>query len=227
MEQNARVTSFAPSRPRAVEHDAVRVLMVLHVFGRPATGMPGVCRVLPAEYHVHKVDFYLRNPDYLAEALMDAAGEADGEERKVLLADVRDILRAKEPDLLRIPMRRLFRGAYESLNEVEAFLTARGLIKRRSQRRKEPTEQRKYIRTQYLLTDEGCALVDELLKWPEARWYHDRCERIAARLGTSISEYKAQQYRQSEYADTPLQAQIPPITDRVVARARDEFGLDV
>jgi hypothetical protein len=201
------------------------MLMILHVFGTTIGTAPGICRMLPAEYHVHKVDFYLRNPDYLAEALMDRAAEVSGAERDGLLADVGAILAAKEPDLFRIPMRRLFRGAYESLNEVEAFLTARGLILRRSERRKEPDGQRRYIRTRYLLTETGCALVDELLGYEEARWYHDRCALIAERLGTKVAEFKAQQYRQAEYADTPLQALIPPITARVVARARDEFGI--
>lgn len=214
--------------PRAVEHDAVRVLMILHVFGGPARLLPGICRVLPAEYHVHKVDFYLRNPDYLAEALMDeAAEETDRAMRQQLVDDVRGILESREPDLYRIPMKRLFRGAYEPLNEVEAFLTSRGLVLRRSQRRKDPVAERKYIRTRYLLTETGCALIDELLQHEEARWYHHRCTLIAARLGTQVARYKEQQYRQAEYAETPLQEVIPPITDRVVARARNEFGISI
>lgn len=201
--------------------------MILHTFGTAGGAPDGICRVLPAEYHVHKVDFYLRNPDYLAEALMDRAAEEKDDLRATLLDDVRTILTAREPDLFRIPMKRLFHGAYESLNEVEAFLTARGLVQRRPQRRREPDAERKYIRTRYFLTDAGCALVEQLLSYQEARWYHDRCTLIRARLGTKVSEYKAHQYRQAEYAGTQYQEQIPPITERVRKRARDDFGLDV
>lgn len=221
------MTTQYQAPPRAVEHDAVRVLMILYTFGTTAGAPEGICRILPAEYHVHKVDFYLRNPDYFAEALMDRVAAEEGGLRATLLGDVRTILTAREPDLFRIPMKRLFRGAYERLNEVEAFLTARGFVQRRSQRRREPDADRKYLRTRYFLTDAGCALVEQLLEYPEARWYHDRCMLVGARLGTKVSEYRAQQYRQAEYAGTQLQELIPPITARVLARARDEFGLDV
>src|SRR5207244_4150345 len=90
------------SRPRAVEHDSVRILMILHVFGSHET-KDDRCRGMQAESHLQKIDFYLRNPDYLAEVLMTRASE-NKSDRPALLKAVQEILTSREPDLRRIPM---------------------------------------------------------------------------------------------------------------------------
>jgi len=203
---------------RRPEHDAVRVLLILHVFGRPAEESE-ICRLLEAEYHIQKTDFYLRNPDYLAWALLDRLEDGKGDPGTLCAAAMR-ILNAQEPELRRIPMFRLFRGAYEPLGDVEVLLVSRGLLRRRSHKAKNPTQMRRYVRTTYALTEKGCALVASLLaEHEDARWYHQRCELIRDLLGTNIPDFKRQQYSVQEYATTPLNELIPSIAGKVRQRA--------
>lgn len=212
-------------KPRAIEHDAIRILAILHVFGVQPRKDSEVCREMGAEYHIQKVDFFLRSPDFLAEALMDRAAKAKGNGRDPYIDAVRMILSTQEPDLRRIPMQKLFHGAYENLTNVEQYLTARGLIRRRPQPLRAPTEKRRTVRTRYQLTNAGCELVKQMLAYPAARWYYDRCALMLELLGRAVPEFKRQQYQQEEYVSTPLQGFIPSIADRVRDRARTEFGI--
>ena len=120
------MTRVEPSR----EQTAVRLLFILDRLGEPCgpeTGAPpSALRVIQAERKLAKLDFLVRNPDYLADQILGAC-EA-GRLPKERLLDARAVLSEREPDLHTYRMLRNKHGAYEPLNNALAVLRHPGLI---------------------------------------------------------------------------------------------------
>src|ERR1035438_3214607 len=113
----------------SLEQDAVRLLMLLHVAAdssmvEPSPENAEAC--VAGEMRLQAMDFWLRNPDYLAWALLDAAeqgGDAAlaGEAARILSAE-------EEPDLRTVPMLRWRHGEWERLDDRLSLLAAYGLV---------------------------------------------------------------------------------------------------
>lgn len=171
-----------------------------------------VVATLRAQSRLQALDFWMRNPDYLANELLNEF-EATGDPNSIKLAQ--QILDSREPDLRRLPMVRFLFGAFEPLDNALSILRAAEFI--RIKRQGTPGNIQEHI---YLLTTKGRDAMKALSAMAEElAWYRDRATvvaRVAADTGGKA--LKDRQYLQAEYADTELKHVIAPITERVRIR---------
>lgn len=194
---------------------AIRLLACIQAAGDVQNasrwGSDVVC-VLHSQSRLQALDFWMRNPDYLANELLtefETSGERD------LLTIAQRIFDDREPDLRRLPMVRYLFGAFEPLDNALAILRAADLI--RIKRDGVPGKIREHL---YLLTIAGeDALGRIAAAAPELGWYRDRACIVARVAGAQGGKaLKDRQYLQAEYAGTELSHVIQPVTDRVLAR---------
>ena len=191
------------------------VFLLRHVGLAPGMGAPsGAVTEMRSEQRLHAADFWMRNPDYLADALIEdhqADIRADG-------ADIaRDILSSREPEIRRLPMTKWRWGAYEDLDDVLAPLILHGLVAHKATVR----DDHSVAEHTFWLMPEGVEFSDALLAAePEVfGWYRDRAILISSVAGTTPgTSLKDRQYRRVEYASTPGMALIPSIAEDVRER---------
>lgn len=193
--------------PTVMQH-AIRLLVLLDGCGDPvAQGDPEGCvAVIRAELRLQALDFWLRNPDYLAGELLSMleVGDLPADE---YLPVIEDLLESPEPDLHWYPMPRWHHGAYEAIDDAFSVLSAYGLAQ---VRRKGGI--RKTARSQFFLTDAGRTAVDDLRSEEVLSWYTDEVKLVALVAGSDVgSKLKQRQYQQAEYARTKLGTNIAPI----------------
>lgn len=196
---------------------AARLLVLLNVLGVPVDDdcdVPQAVKVVASLTRLEKLDFWMRNPDYLADELMTEL--EDG-----LLTD--EIVRAEIPRLLgaqasnhHYPMMRYKFGAYEPVDNALAKLRSHALI---MHRRGADAGQR--ARRDYFLLDRGEVVFNDMKATvPAVAWWHKQADVIAylrdAYVGAAA---KQRQYEQPEYRDAPLGSDIPAIFDRARERA--------
>jgi hypothetical protein len=206
-----------PSLPieSSPEQDAVRLLLLLRVAGDATMAEPspdGAVTCIAGEMRVQAMDFWLRNPDYLAWALLD---EAEQHARPELIDEAARILSAaEEPDLRTVPMLRWRHGAWEPLDDRLSLLAAYGLAA--DIRRGEQLAGRRDL---YLL-EAGRDAADALLvDVPQLRWYEDRAQLVAIVAGDAGGdELKARQKAVWEYRDTRWHDPIAGIRPKVLQR---------
>lgn len=193
-----------------------RVVFLLRYCGTKPTGSAPADAVteMRSGQRLQAVDFWMRNPDYLADTLIDdeeAGVRADG------VALAKQILADREPQLRRLPMTKWRFGAWEELSDVLAPLLLGRLVVHQPIVRADRT----VAEHDYWLMPEGRDFTETLLTAePETfGWYRDRAELIASVAKTTGgSALKARQYKRIEYASTAGMALIPPITEAVQAR---------
>jgi hypothetical protein len=191
---------------------AIRLLVLLAECGETAAdGDPaGTVKVVRSELRLQAMDFWLRNPDYLADELVTMV-----ETSKIagsFLDVARTLLYDPEPDLHWYPMPRWFFGAYEQLDDAFALLETYGLatLKRSGQPGK------KSLRNQFSLTQAGADAVAEIASDPVLGWYIRQAELVAVVAGDDAGQrLKDRQYEQATYAGTDLGLDIAPIAPRV------------
>lgn len=191
---------------------AVRLLACIDAGSVPVTEElwgPDVVAIMRSQSRLQAFDFWMRNPDYLANELLN---EFEKTKDEALIQLVQQIFDSREPDLRRLPMIRYHFGAFEPLDNPLAILRASDLI--RVQREGVPGQVREHL---YLLTHRGRASMNELAAAaPEIAWYKDRAAVVAALAGeVGGKALKDRQYLQQEYASTELKHLIAPVTDRV------------
>jgi hypothetical protein len=156
----------------------------------------------------------MRNPDYLADELLD---EYEAGRRSDAIPLVRSILEDQEPDLRRLPMARHLFGAYEPLDDALALLSTPALISIRVHR----FANDKVGLWEYFLSLKGEEAAAELVaQAPHVfGWYDDRAQLVASLAGgTGGSGLKRRQYLKQTYKDTPVRQRISSIADRVQQR---------
>lgn len=198
--------------------DAVRLLLLIDGASEPLPDPspegppPNAIAVFRTQVQLQKMDFWLRNPDYLAELLLDKY-DASGD--IALLEEARRILGSDEPEVRRYPMLRYRFGAYEPLDDALAVLAAAGLVVRRREGTLEHTTQHNYY-----LTDAGRSVARGIVtEVPELRWYVDRVAlllRVTEGIGPSA--LRDMQYEQPEYAGAAWRTRIGSIAPRVRER---------
>ncbi|MEG8025945.1 hypothetical protein QP162_19215 [Sphingomonas aurantiaca] len=207
------VTEIAVASERQT---AIRLLACIQAGGDTQNvfqyGSDVIC-VLRAQSRLQALEFWMRNPDYLANELLtefEASGERD------LLKIAQRIFDDREPDLRRLPMVRYLFGAFEPLDNALAILRAADLVRIK----RDGIPGGKVREHLYLLTVAGRDAIDRLASMaPELTWYRDRAAIVARVAGTQGGKaLKDRQYLQAEYAGTELSHVIQPVTDRVLAR---------
>lgn len=200
---------------RTTYRDALRLLFIIDAAGTPFTdpGQPSVVAILRSESRLLALDFWVRNPDYLAGELIDLH-EKTGQQDWLNAAAA--IFQAEEPDLRRVPMIRYFFGAYERLDDALAILRSRDLIRITGRK----TQNNKVLETDFLLTLHGretCQLA--IQQAPLLTWYAERAALVAHVAGSrGGAALKALQYQRASYAETALGGVIPSITVEVQAQ---------
>lgn len=196
-------------RPQAsVLQHAVRILVILDSCGEPVKqGDPEGCvAVIRAELRLQALDFWLRNPDYLAGELLTKVEGGELPEAEYLPV-VKDQLDSPEPDLHWYPMPRWHHGAYEAIDDAFSVLSAYGLALVRRM-----GDVKKTARSQFFLTEAGRAAVAGLSAEPVLSWYVGQVKLVALVAGgDNGSALKKRQYQQAEYARTKLGLDIAPI----------------
>src|SRR6266508_154646 len=124
---------------RFVEVDPARLLLILVRFARPPDATVEALKCWPIheivsyftpEYYLQKLDFLLRYPGYFVYELTELyrLGRVDVADRDEITSLIRSILLNNEPELLTTQFRKFWRGAYERLDDVEAWWYGRRLI---------------------------------------------------------------------------------------------------
>lgn len=201
----------------AHRRDAVRLLFILDRAGKATSrGAPTRCvKVIDAEMRIQAIDFWLRNPDYLAHELLDQY-EAGRKRDTSLLEAAIAVMAGDEPDLRRMSMLRYLFGAYEALDDAMATLSLHGLaiLKRRYKASGSAIAQ-----SSFFLTEEGAAKAAQLATVSPLSWYADRAALVAQVAGDRLgSALKKRQYEIAEYHSARHGRLIQPIKDQVAAR---------
>ncbi|MCF6476312.1 hypothetical protein FAF44_49430 [Nonomuraea sp. MG754425] len=200
--------------------DAIRLLLLIAAVADPI-GTPvepdvpaNAVAVMHAESRLQKLDFWLRNPDYLADELLNDY-ERSGE--TILLDLAGQILDSDEPEVCAIPMLRYLFGAFEYLDRALSVLAAPRLVVVRQRR-----SQIRVIQDSYYLTSKGRQIADQATaQFPELAWYTERAllvRALAEATGHTALALRKRQYLQRDYAQTPLGEIIPSIADRTRKR---------
>ncbi|WP_329310250.1 hypothetical protein [Streptomyces sp. NBC_01262] len=131
------------------------------------------------QVRLQKLDFWLRNPDYLADELLTEY-EKSGEVPLLRLAGT--ILDSEEPEVRRDRMLRHHFGAYEPLGDALAVLRSAGLVARRRHGTVNRVRQHDYF-----LLEPGRTVAREVIREaPDFHYYVDRARLVLAladRLG--------------------------------------------
>jgi hypothetical protein len=222
------------TRPQGwVEVDAARLLLILARFGRRRDALTRRLPCLPAEpfvlhfaseYYLQKLDFLLRYPAYFVYELTELhyAGDDAAADAVEVKATIRRILADEEPELQTIPFRKFWRGAYERLDNVEAWWLARRLVYTKFEQRGQAAPWKHYF-----LTEQGVAVAGQLRdKLHHAAWYADRIGEIHRYMGhLSASDIKARQYRHDRYRQAQISELIPDLTvGEIRQNFEDVFG---
>jgi hypothetical protein len=207
---------------RLVEVDAARLLLVVDRFAavpddatRHLRCWPArpVARFLTPEYYLQKLDFLVRYPAYLAYELIELhrLRVPSATNAAAVQEEVRRVLEDREPELLTDPFVRFWRGAYESLDRVEAWWYARNLVLTGHERRglEGSVQRQKY----FFLTPQGEEVARMLVSdVPHAAWYAERITLIHRYFGAlTPSELKSLQYAHPSYREAQLNEHIPDL----------------
>lgn len=210
--------------PTTRMQDAVRLLMLINEAAEPVEAadleadpaLETSVGVVKTQVRLQKLDFWVRNPDYLANELLNDFENGDHDPTLLQLAG--EILDSEEPELRRYPMLRYLFGAYEDLDDALAVLRQADLVVRRKKGRPGHV-----VRTDYFLLEAGRALVYRIRReYEDLAWYSHRSALVVAlSSGQGATELKDRQYIQEEYLNTPNGMRIPPITERARKRLTD------
>lgn len=211
MPLDAAADTGRPSATRT-QH-AIRLLVLLERCGEtPKDGVdpPETVKVVRSELRLQAMDFWLRNPDYLADELVTRVKSSDIPDTYLKVA--RGLLDDPEPDLRWYPMPKWFYGAYEPLDDAFSLLETYGLAT--IVRRGKPG--RKAVRSQFYLSQAGASAVAELIEDPVLSWYGQQAQLVGLVAGDDVGKkLKDRQYEQATYASTELGSNIASIADRV------------
>lgn len=193
---------------------AVRLLTLLGVCGDPAGGSDpsDATKVVRSEKKLQAMDFWLRNPDYLADEIISLVHSGRLPADRIEVA--RRLLSDPEPQLHRIPMPKWLFGAYEKIDNAFTTLEAYGLAYVRRVGRPPHV-----ARSDFFLTQDGLDAVGRLDDEPVLGWYPQQARLVAEIVGEDGGDQlKNRQYAQAEYAGTELGVHIGSIAPRVQDR---------
>jgi hypothetical protein len=185
--------------------DRLRILLILYFFGEPLNdpARHDAVRIFKTESRIQKIDFLIRNPDYLAYELLLLARSTPSKMEEIKII-VREIFNNQEPVLRRMEMERFFFGAYEDIDDVILFLKSIGFIQFSSKK----SSDFKTIDKQYFVTTVAeQKILMNLTDLPKIQWYSNRCRMIHHYFGDlsgnqlKIAQYQIEEYRNTSYKD--------------------------
>ncbi|MCX2492638.1 hypothetical protein OQX63_04090 [Pedobacter sp. PF22-3] len=194
--------------------DRLRIFLILFYFSDEYTSTehPEYKKIFKSEVRIQKIDFLIRNPDYLAYELLLIAAN-DPTKKQEIKQIVKSIYDTAEPQLRRLEMERFFFGAYEDIDDVIGFLKSIGFIGFTSKKSTDlKTIEKQYFVTKYAITKANAGINN----LPALEWYAKRCELIKKYFGDlSGSQLKVLQYQIDEYRNTSFKNFIGEISETV------------
>lgn len=194
--------------------DRLRIFFILFYFSDDYTSTehPEYKKIFKSEVRIQKIDFLIRNPDYLAYELLLIAANDLGKKQEIKQI-VKSIYDTAEPQLRRLEMERFFFGAYEDIDDVIGFLKSIGFIGFTSKK----SSDLKTIEKQYFVTQQAITKANTAINNLSAlEWYAKRCELIKKYFGNlSGSQLKVSQYQIEEYRNTSFKNFIGEISETV------------
>lgn len=191
--------------------DRLRIFLILFYFGDEYSSSehPEYKKIFKSEVRIQKIDFLIRNPDYLSYELLLIATN-DPSKKQEIKEIVKSIYDTAEPQLRRLEMERFFFGAYEDIDDVIGFLKSIGFIGFISKKSSDlKTIEKQYFVTDYAITKANSAIAD----LSALEWYAKRCELIKKYFGNlSGSQLKVAQYQIEEYRNTSFKNFIGEIS---------------
>lgn len=195
----------------------IRILLLLYVFSEEYNEESHLHykRLFEGEMKIQKLDFWLRNPDYLSYELLKIA-QQDHTKKVEIKGIVRRIFQDGEPDIRREEMLKFRFGAYEDLDDVIAFLESRDLIKFDSKRATDSTIRNK----KYYVTETAVKTIESNISTLSfLNWYIERCNLIKRFFGSkTATELKDAQYEIEQYSRTlygnPIENIIPLVKQK-------------
>lgn len=205
-------------RPGTREQDAVRILFLLDRCGQPLRpGAPqDAVSACYSQLRLQALLFWLRNPDYLAnELLNEYVAQRLGPDA---VREAAAIMRSDEPDLRTFHMVRFFYGAYEALDDTLALLRSVGMIRVQRLGTVDNIREHAY----YLLPFGRSCAVRMCAEIPAVQWYARRAQLIASVAGHTLGAVlKQRQHEQFDYHETQLGNRIKSIRGLVEQRLRE------
>lgn len=214
----------------ANSQSAARYLIILDKLGEtPAQAdlavFPQAAKVIRATSRLAKLDFWVRNPDYLANELLTDV-EAGTIDPTAGLAHAARMLTGSAPLLHLYPMQRYKYGAWELPDNAFAVLKYLGLADQKRVQGLGGDGAARARRDYFLFAEGANRLVEMRAQVPQIEWYDQQADAIALlNVGASGAAAKSRQYDQPDYATTPIGATIGPILDRVRDRFVEVAGL--
>jgi len=203
--------------------DRIRILLILYFFSEDYfdTEKPQRKKILTSEVRIQKLDFLLRNPDYLAFELLNLAKRGKSEKAEIKRI-VKKIFEDKEPILRRLDMEKFFFGAYEDIDDVIGFLKSIEFIEFSSTKSLDlKTTEKKY----YLTERATINIENKLPKLTALAWYVERLNLIKKYFGHMTgSGLKAMQYKIEEYESASWGDYINDIRSKVEETFFELFG---
>lgn len=192
--------------------DRIRLFSILYFFAEDEVDEnQNTVKVFHTEVKLQKLDFMVRNPDYLSYFLLDIAKNNASllKEIKIIVAS---IFKEKEPQIRKDEMERFLYGAYESIDNVIAYLCSVELIRYTSNKDTLLRNTNKH----YFITQKGLERFKDVNNYPALKWYQDRCSVIKKYFGNYTGEMlKQMQHNVEQYHDTQYSALIPDISGHV------------
>lgn len=194
--------------------DRLRILLIIYYFSENYSDSENIklVKLLKDEVKIQKIDFLIRYPDYLAYELLEIVSE-----EKANSLDIKNIViqifKSEEPTIRKDEMEKFFFGAWESIDDVIAFLHSINFIEFESKRYVDGKIGQKY----YYLTQMALDKIDNnLFSNDSLKWYFNRCELIKKYFGDLTGkELRVNQYKHQEYKTTPFKEYIKGIEYKV------------
>jgi hypothetical protein len=192
----------------------------MDVLGTPAQGdgvVPQAVKVVRSLTRLVKVDFWLRNPDYLAHELLTEIEQGRQPPESTLLL-IAGMIGGTAPSLHRYPMAKYLYGAYERPDNALALLASRKHI-----RMLRFNESSANARKDYYLLPKGQAAATAMREEvPQMHWYVRQAQAIGL-IPEAVSGglMRRRQYEHPGYEAAVNGRLIPEITEEVTKRAED------
>ena len=195
--------------------DRFRIFLILYTFSEDYQDPANLSykRLFKSEVRIQKIDFLIRNPDYLAFELLNIAKKDPAKSDEIKLI-VKTIFRTREPVLRRLEMERYFFGAYEDIDDVIGFLKSIDFIDFSSRK----SSDLRTIEKHYYVKDKGIQKIqNEGTGLGAIQWYIDRCNLIRKYFGDlNGTQLKVAQYQIEEYRNTTYKNYIGGIEQSVI-----------
>jgi len=204
--------------------DRLRIIIILYTFCDKLNDSEDIYGLFKSEIRIQALDFLLRYPDFLSLELLDLLdhdGTLNHTEVKNIILNIYD---QNEPELRVEEMEKFFHGAYESIDEVIAFLVSVEFIKHESKKRIDGKTYDKH----YYVTKTCSNRIETTLKDIQSvKWFFDRCYLIKKYFDKfSGTELKQRQYKYSEYS-VSYKSYIQNVNSKVRDKFRERFNLQL